>query len=169
MYFKILSHFFVYNSSSTHLFSLTLQLAIILFLYFNFHFVLARVPQIQIKSNIGSIWIWSNQIDPNLNLIWFKYLDLNLIWIFNSNFQIKSNICQIKSNLARFEFDQIKYSQIWIWSNIWFKYLKIKSNCGTLGLTNPSGLTGLKVWEAGIRTGRIVEVGAGVGANLTRA
>ena len=98
--------------------------------------ILTRVPQIQIKSNIGSIWIWSNQIDPNLNLIWFKYLDLNLIWIwiFNSNFQIKSNICQIKSNLARFEFDQIKYSQIWIWiwSNIWFKYLKIKSNCGTL-------------------------------------
>ena len=96
----------------------------------------SRVPQIQIKSNIGSIWIWSNQIDPDLNLIWFKYLDLNLIWIwiFNSNFQIKSNICQIKSNLARFEFDQIKYSQIWIWiwSNIWFKYLKIKSNCKTL-------------------------------------
>ena len=102
--------------------------------------VSSRVPQIQIKSNIGSIWIWSNQIDPDLNLIWFKYLDLNLIWIwiFNSNFQIKSNICQIKSNLARFEFDQIKYSQIWIWiwSNIWFKYLKIKSNCGTLVIVN---------------------------------
>ena len=101
--------------------------------------LVSRVPQIQIKSNIGSIWIWSNQIDPDLNLIWFKYLNLNLIWIwiFNSNFQIKSNICQIKSNLARFEFDQIKYSQIWIWiwSNIWFKYLKIKSNCGTLILS----------------------------------
>ena len=102
----------------------------------------ARVPQIQIKSNIGSIWIWSNQIDPDLNLIWFKYLDLNLIWIwiFNSNFQIKSNICQIKSNLAIFEFDQIKYSQIWIWiwSNIWFKYLKIKSNCRTLITITPT-------------------------------
>ena len=37
------------------------------------------------------------------------------------------------------------------------------------GLIDPSGLTGLEVWEAGIRTGRMVEVGAGVGANLTRA
>ena len=37
------------------------------------------------------------------------------------------------------------------------------------GLIDPSGLTGLEVWEAGVRTGRMVEVGAGVGANLTRA
>jgi hypothetical protein len=109
---------------------------IIIINWYHIRYISIRVPQIQIKSNIGSIWIWSNQIDPDLNLIWFKYLNLNLIWIwiFNSNFQIKSNICQIKSNLTIFEFDQIKYSQIWIWiwSNIWFKYLKIKSNCGTL-------------------------------------
>ena len=94
----------------------------------NSYNIVIRVPQIQIKSNIRSIWIWSNQINPDLNLIWFNiwiwiWFEFEfLIVIFKSNqifvksnqIFVKSNqiwpyLNLIKSNIIKFEFELIKY------------------------------------------------------------
>ena len=79
--------------------------------------VINRVPQIQIKSNIKHIWIWSNQISLDLNLIWINnsVFEFDLIW----NFTYKlSNISNIWSN-------QIKYLLIWIWFDLKILYLNL--------------------------------------------